>query len=416
MQVKIGIAGPIGVRDIAHLLDGADRASQYESRGATLLATLIEALLAKQQRVVAFTTEASLAPKSGNIQHFRGQRLDLFVVPQRRTAFRPRGGRLGRMADLFMFERNALLRAFQMGQPTMIHAHWSYEYAWAAQASGLPCLITCHDSPMAILAHSMDLYRLGRLMMAWIVLRRALGITAVSPYLSHQLRTMTRKPISIVPNPIPALAIEEGWPRSHPGRGSAIRVAMVINGWSTRKNATPAMAALAKIQKARPNVEITLVGPGFGLGEEAAAWAEATGISDAFHFAGGMPYREVIELLGSTDILVHPALEESFGMTIAEAMALGIPVVAGEGSGAVPWVVGGADAALLVDVRSREAIADAVGQLIDNPCLYERLSQNARARALKEFSPASVAEQYLGHYAKVLGSQEREPFSEDDSQ
>lgn len=90
-------------------------------------------------------------------------------------------------------------------------------------------------------------------------------------------------------------------------------------------------------------------------------------------------------------------------MTIAEAMALGLPVVAGEDSGAVSWVLGvdnGGGA--LVDIRSPEKIAAALLAILTDPALYERYSTQGHARACAYFSSSSVAHAYLEHYRRVL--------------
>ena len=90
-------------------------------------------------------------------------------------------------------------------------------------------------------------------------------------------------------------------------------------------------------------------------------------------------------------------------MTIAEAMALGLPVVAGRDSGAVPWVLGTDDGGgALVDIRSPEKIAEALLAILADPALYERYSGQGRVRASTYFSSSSVVQAYLGHYRRVL--------------
>jgi glycosyltransferase involved in cell wall biosynthesis len=89
-------------------------------------------------------------------------------------------------------------------------------------------------------------------------------------------------------------------------------------------------------------------------------------------------------------------------------MALGVPVVAGRDSGAVPWVLGGdSGGGALVDVRSPEKIAEAVLKLLETPECYVRCSERGRARASEVFSPAAVAQSYLEHYQQVLADCDR---------
>jgi glycosyltransferase involved in cell wall biosynthesis len=104
--------------------------------------------------------------------------------------------------------------------------------------------------------------------------------------------------------------------------------------------------------------------------------------------------------MNGADLLLHPSLDESFGVVIAEAMALGLPVVAGAASGAVPWVAGAAQ--WLVDVRSPRAIAAALEQALTDPARYAAASRAARERSASRFAPGPVAEAYLALYRQVL--------------
>jgi glycosyltransferase involved in cell wall biosynthesis len=178
---------------------------------------------------------------------------------------------------------------------------------------------------------------------------------------------------------------------------------MLLNGWSTRKNPEPGMLAMKRISDIYPGARMHLYGPGFGPNERAWSWAAEHHMEEAFVFHGWTPYAQTMRELAGMDILLHPALEESFGMTIAEAMALGLPVVAGQDSGAVPWVLGTENGGgALVDVRSPEKIAEALLIILADPALYARYSAQGRARAGSHFSSSAVAQSYLEHYRRVL--------------
>lgn len=402
--MHIGIAGPIATVDIAHLLEpGSGPVS--EMQGSSLLVTLIEELLARGHRVSAFTAEPSLEPRNDNIVVAHGPGLSVYFVPRRRRGFRFDRGHRGRIVDLFKLEREALVRAMRLAAPDIVHAHWTYEFGWAAQDAGLPCLISCHDAPWTILRLMKDFYRAGRLVMACRVLRHAKHLTAVSPYLLDELSRLTTAHIEIVPNPLPHKTLALGRERRHGDFAHRpARIIMIINGWSKIKNADIGMAGLVKLKRKRPELELDLVGPGLGKGENAEQWARDRGVHLLFNFHGRMPYEDTQQLLARADVLVHPSIQESFGMTVAEAMALGIPVVAGISSGAIPWVTGDGQAGLLVDVRSEDAIAEAAGRLMNEPELYARCSASGRKRATQVFSPAAVADAYLNQYEHVLGT------------
>lgn len=402
--MRIGIAGPLGTPDIEHLLDGNTGLLPREMKGASLLVTLIEEFIQEGHEVVAFTTDPALMPRRQNRMRAQGRNFAVHYVPRRRHALRMDRGAPGRMLDFFALERRALTDAIREEHPDIIHAHWTYEFASAALDSGLPYLVTCHDSPWAILKTLPDLYRLGRLLMAKSVLRRVQHATVVSPYLLQELRSMTRAPLSVIPNPLPNSLF--GLADTRPKRDFQARppqIAMLLSGWSPIKNPEPGMLAMDTLRKAYPGARMHLYGPDFGMGERACTWAAQRHMEDAFTFHGWTPYAKTMHDLADMDILLHPAAEESFGMTIAEAMALGVPVVAGRYSGAVPWVLGTENGGgVFVDIRSPEKIAETIRTLLADPELYSRYATQGRARAAEQFSASAVAHAYLNHYRRIL--------------
>ena len=63
-------------------------------------------------------------------------------------------------------ERKSLISEIAYINPDVVHAHWTYEYALAAQDSGLPHLITVHDEPWEILQGFRNLFFFLRLLIA----------------------------------------------------------------------------------------------------------------------------------------------------------------------------------------------------------------------------------------------------------
>lgn len=401
--MRIGVSGPLSTPDIEHLLDGDTSSLPREMVGASLLITLIEQLLGMGHEVVAYTTDPQLRPRPPERLCAHGAGLTVHYVPRRRNSLRPDRGALGRMTDLFSLERRELAAAMRADPPDIVHAHWSYEFGGAAVDSGLPYLLTCHDSPTAILKTMRDLYRVGRWLMAREVLRKAKYVTVVSPYLVKQLAGFVRTVPVVVPNPMPDRLMARGRERRPKDfAAEPPRIAMLLNGWSKIKNPVPGMRALLRVQWQYPGAALHLFGPGFGKDEEAAKWARSHASEGQFIFHGRVPHQEALDSLDQMDILVHPSLEESFGMALGEAMTLGIPVVAGSASGAAPWVTNNGEAGALVDVRSSEMIANAVLGILGDPSRYRDASRKGLARAQELFSPTAVANQYLSIYRDIL--------------
>jgi glycosyltransferase involved in cell wall biosynthesis len=397
--MKVAMVGPIATENVAHLLGSAAAGAPEGYGGAPILGTLIECLLERGHDVVGITTDVN--PHGiGTPVVVRGERIDMVYCPQRRHAFRPRAGALGRAADLFARERQFLCRAIRQSNPDVVHAHWLYEFAWAAQQSGLPCVVTAHDSPRVILRYMPNLYRLVRWFMARVTATRASQLIAVSPYMADELRRISAAPIAVIPNPLPRAVEQPAGPWCDPPATDSTRIVSILNGWDARKNGATALRALAQVRKSVPSATLTLFGSACGIGGEAQSFARANGLADGVVFRGPVDHARLMRELPGFDLLLHPALEESFGAVVAEAMALEVPVVGGVRSGAVPWVIG--DAGALVDVRDATAVAATVVALLRDPARRRALGEEARRSMLARFSGAAVASATEAIYQQLL--------------
>ncbi|MFZ9068683.1 MAG: HAD-IIB family hydrolase, partial [bacterium] len=91
---------------------------------------------------------------------------------------------------------------------------------------------------------------------------------------------------------------------------------------------------------------------------------------------------------------VNPALTEPFGLTLLEAAASGLPLVATENGGPVD-IIGNCKNGLLVDPLSREAIADALLSILQNPSLWQKFSSNGLRNIARFYSWEAHAQSYL---------------------
>ena len=400
--MHIAIVGPIATEDIAALIEGDVSGLPLGYPGAPLLGTLIGEYLRRGHRVSAFTLSSDIPLNRRDPLIAQGNNFTLSYSPMRRRAWQPNGMHLGRILDLYAFERKHLQRAIELAAPDVVHAHWTYEFALAALQTGLPHVVTCHDSPYRVAKFfsrerpTRSLYRWLRVVMAHIVFRQAHCVTAVSSYMRDEVQGMSRVPIQVVPNPVDDSALAMVKARKAP---LSPLFAMVCNGWQARKNPQPAMQAFAKYIASHPEAELHLYGHDFGVGQTAEIWAKQRGIDTGMNFHGAIPHHQMLEALSKADLLIHPALEESFGLSIAEAMAMGLPVIAGEASGAVPWVVG--NGGVLCDVREGDAIYLAIEQALV-PGNYERFSIAASQRVESMFTVNAVASAYLAAFQTAI--------------
>jgi glycosyltransferase involved in cell wall biosynthesis len=124
--------------------------------------------------------------------------------------------------------------------------------------------------------------------------------------------------------------------------------------------------------------ELVLAGRATG---DAAPWLERIGrppLVGAVRHIGYVDDGDRRALYEGARLLVHPSFDEGFGMTVLEAMSLGVPVVASN-RGSLPEVLGGAG--LLVDPDSPAAIADAIARMLGDDGLAGSCAANGAARA-----------------------------------
>jgi glycosyltransferase involved in cell wall biosynthesis len=144
-----------------------------------------------------------------------------------------------------------------------------------------------------------------------------------------------------------------------------------------------------------------------GEGEEEAALhalAAELGIEGRVRFLGWR--RDPAALLDRADVLVVPSRQEALGLTVLEAWAQGIPVVASETPGA-RYLIEPETSGLLVPREDPAALAGAVARVLDSPSLAERLVAGGGLRLAAEFSESATVEAYLAYFERVVREAER---------
>jgi glycosyltransferase involved in cell wall biosynthesis len=110
---------------------------------------------------------------------------------------------------------------------------------------------------------------------------------------------------------------------------------------------------------------------------------------------------DLVALVKQARIAVLPSFEESFGNTMAEAMALGVPVVSTT-AGSIPEVIHHEQSGLLVPPGDVPALAAAIRRVMADAALASRLGEAGRKRALAHFTWDAAAETFEHHYETLL--------------
>lgn len=390
--MHIGVVGPIATHDL--LSESAQRQHTLCPKGrpgAPLISNLINEYMARGHQVVAITIDPEMNDDDAPYVCIDGL-LTYVVAPSRTRTFRPNGWRPGRTADFYRFERKHMLALLHQYKPDVVHAHWTYEFALAALDYSPNALVTVHDNARTILTYIRTLERVFMLLLARHVCSRGRWFTAVSPYMARSIGKWVSSEVTVVGNPvsIPQVISRVTIPPKP-------IISLVVNGWEKRKNSGNALLAFNALRQRHPQAVLWAMGNAFEPDGEAVAFCQKHKI-DASNiiFYGSMPYADVLKKIAESTLVLHTSLEESFGMVLAEAMSYGIPVVAGQFSGAVPWVV--QDGGLLVDVTNVDAVVAATDTLLTDQALYARLSANAIEAVRTRFSIETIADQYLNLY------------------
>ena len=112
---------------------------------------------------------------------------------------------------------------------------------------------------------------------------------------------------------------------------------------------------------------------------------------------------DVTAILSALDLFVQPSLYEGFGMSLLEAMAARLPIVATH-VGGIPEVVDDQVAGLLVPPADAAALARAAITLLSDPERARRLGDSAARLVAERHSISSVAARVDALYRRVLGS------------
>lgn len=151
----------------------------------------------------------------------------------------------------------------------------------------------------------------------------------------------------------------------------------------------------------RLDTTLLVVGHGTKL-EEMKQLARDTGLGDKVVFTGYEPRAQAI--IAGADALAQPSLTDPFSRTVLEAMALGVPVAATDVGGVREAVEHGRNG-LLVPVGDAPALADALGRLLDDETLRQRLTAEARRTIVERFDQAGQTRKIEAVLHRVLGHQ-----------
>ncbi len=128
-----------------------------------------------------------------------------------------------------------------------------------------------------------------------------------------------------------------------------------------------------------PQWRLTLVGDGPDR-DFLKTYAQTCGVADRVSFLGTLPQEQLWSTIAAHDVFVLNSSFESFSYQVVEVMALGVPVVATEGSN-LKEIITHEQEGLLVPAGDREALSGALSRIATDLVLRERLIKHAQEKS-----------------------------------
>ena len=234
--------------------------------------------------------------------------------------------------------------------------------------------------------------------------RRATAITTPSRFQANEIinhRGWPADRIRVIPNPISAPMLKAALQFQRNGQSE--QVVLYTGRLSPVKGIETLLAAAKLVHDQNPGITFVLAGPW-----QMPQSPEAYGLELNQKSVGGVRWVGPQDVNGLIDwykrasLFAMPSYYESFGISMVEAMAFGLPVVASDG-GATSELIGNNGCGLLVPKRDPKAFADAIIRLISTKKANHENGIIARS-AIQKFHPQRIAAETIELYQVVRDS------------
>jgi glycosyltransferase involved in cell wall biosynthesis len=223
---------------------------------------------------------------------------------------------------------------------------------------------------------------------AWLLDRRLDRVLCCSRFIADWARRTPVGPakVAIVPNGVPLPAKRTFAGHEPPRIG-------IVGRLVEQKQHMVLLEACALLRRRGVAFGLDIVGTREGpFADAVAIRTAALGLVDVVRWTGFVADRD--RVYGNLDILAAPAVDEPFGLTVPEAGAYGLPVVAAR-SGAFPELVDDGRTGLLFSPGDAADLCRALATLLADRGLRQRLGQAARAHVAAHFTVAAMTDRFL---------------------
>lgn len=285
-------------------------------------------------------------------------------------------------------------------RPDLVHLHTAKNGSftrkavllWLARAARVPAILHVHDGEFRAFYDRSP--RVGR----WIIRRtlaRAGAVVALGEGWARRLREIVPEArYAAIPN---AVRIVGPSPRARDGE--QVRV-VFLGRIDDAKGAFTLLDAWARAVPSMPAERARLTIAGHGEVERARAVVADNDLGESVELLPWQSAAQVAELLAGAHVLTLPSRSEGLPMVVLEAMARGLCVVASR-VGGIPDLVEDGTSGVLVPADDVEALAAALGTVITDSRIRNRLGDAALDRARREFDVDTVWRRFDALYREV---------------
>jgi glycosyltransferase involved in cell wall biosynthesis len=236
------------------------------------------------------------------------------------------------------------------------------------------------------------------------VVSHAARTVVLSRFMQGELATLSRRAAEealVLPGAVDLEHFTPGPGIEHPWTREASPLLFTARRFVPRTGVDELVRAMPAIVAAVPGARLAVAGAG-PLEPEIRADIERLGMANHVALLGRIPEDDLVRWYRSADLVVMPTQElEGFGLTTAEAMACGTPVV-GTPAGSVPEVVGLLDPRLVTASPRAQDIAAKVVEVAREDGYLERLAARARDAAAPALGWETTAKAFIGVYEDAL--------------
>jgi glycosyltransferase involved in cell wall biosynthesis len=160
-------------------------------------------------------------------------------------------------------------------------------------------------------------------------------------------------------------------------------VVLFFGGLKPRKNLHLLLDVWAHVAAEEPDARLLIAGGGPML-DELRAHAGRLGVAERVVFTGYVPEVEKTDVFNLADVFFFPSAMEGFGLTVAEAMASGLAVVASD-RGSIPELTAEGETGFVCDPERGDDFVARLLTLLRDPALRRRFGAAGRDRADRLF-------------------------------